>query len=433
MPEALHETDVAAIASKALGYDRVQPLPVLMEEPPKITALFSGSARYRVAWGGRGGAKSWNFGRRSLLNTATREDYRVLCAREFQVSISDSVYTLLLDQIRALGLSDYYRETKSAIEGPGGSLYRFEGLARNARNIKSKEGFSLAWVEEAEKVSHESWELLIPTFRRSDSEIWVSMNRASEDDSSDIRFVQNSPPNSRRIEICYWDNPWFPEVLRAEMEHLKRVDYDAYLHVWEGQPVRRSDAQVLSGKWRVDAFTERDMDGAIGPLYGLDWGFSVDPMAALKLWIKGRRLFIEHEAVKVGVELNDIPAFVRGRIPGLARHPVHADNSRPESISHVSKMDGGLNVVAADKWPGSVEDGIAFLRAFDEIVIHDRCKTTIREARVWSYRVNKATNQVEPVLVDANNHTWDAARYALGKFIRQRDPYRTISLIHQER
>ncbi len=407
-----------------------------LNEPAKLTALFDGKARYRVAHGGRGGAKSWGFARRLLLR-AIMQSTRVLCTREFQTSIEDSVYRLLVDQIDAMGLGPYFKVQKREITCLfNDSRFVFEGLARNVRNIKSMEGIDIAWIEEAEKVSDASWELLIPTIRKPGSELWVSFNPADEADPTYKRFVLGTPPDMRRVEINYWDNPWFPDELRKEMEYLRSVDTDAYLHVWCGQPRQRSDAQVLNGKWRIDSFTDKDMAGADGPYYGMDWGFSVDPSAGVRCWIKDNTLFIDYEVGGQGIELDELNTVIR-RLPGADSRVIRADNSRPETIAHVAKPDRkgnpGLRIIAADKWPGSVEDGIAWLRGLKAIVIHERCKNVIQEARLWSYKVDKLTSDVLSVLVDAHNHWWDAVRYALQPLIRKREPMKAVPNYHMAR
>ncbi|MFN3886127.1 MAG: PBSX family phage terminase large subunit [Aquabacterium sp.] len=407
----------------------------MLNEPAKLSALFDGPARYRVAHGGRGGAKSWGFARRLLLR-AIQASTRVLCTREFQTSIEDSVYRLLVDQIDAMGLGPYFDVKKREIVCRfNDSRFMFEGLARNVRNIKSKEGIDIAWVEEAEKVSDSSWELLIPTIRKPGSEIWISFNPADEGDPTYKRFVLGSPPDMRRVEINYWDNPWFPDELRKEMEYLRSIDTDAYLHVWCGQPRQRSDAQVLNGKWRIDSWTDKDMAGADGPYYGMDWGFSVDPSAGVRCWLKDGSLFIDYEVGGQGIELDDLPDVIR-RLPGADSRVIRADNSRPETISHVSRPRAGkpgLRVIAAEKWSGSVEDGIAWLRGLKGIVIHERCKSVVQEARLWSYKVDKLTGDVLPELVDAHNHWWDAVRYALQPLIRKRDPMKAVPNFHMAR
>lgn len=363
--------------------------------------------RFKIYHGGRGSAKSWSVAR-ALVVRGYMEKTRILCAREFQYSFADSVHKLLAEQIEAMGLSGFYRVIQGAIYGLNGTEFMFKGLRHNVKEVKSTEGVDICWVEEAQSVSKESWEVLIPTIRKDGSEIWVTFNPDDERDPTYQRFVTNTPPNAVVHEVNYDSNPYFPQVLRDEMEYMKRVDYDAYLHVWEGKPKTRSKAIVLSGKYRVEGFeTPEDVDRFF---YGADWGFAQDPTVLIRCFIRDRTLYIDYEAYGVGVELNDLPKLF-STVPGSNVWPIKGDNSRPETISHLNGM--GLNILPAAKWPGSVEDGIAHLRGFDAIVIHERCKRTADEARLYSYKVDRVTEEVLPIIIDKHNHCIDALRYAL--------------------
>ena len=200
---------------------------------PEALSFLHQPARYKVAWGGRGSGKSWSIAR-SLLLEGAANPIRVLCAREFQSSIQDSVHRLLADQVAVLGLGSFYSIEKTSIKGLNGTLFGFEGIRHNVNKIKSYEGVDRAWIEEAQTVSRSSWETLIPTIRKPESEIWISFNPVLETDETYERFVLNPPPGAVVKKVNWQDNPWFPDVLRAEMDYLKSTDYDAYLNVWEG-------------------------------------------------------------------------------------------------------------------------------------------------------------------------------------------------------
>ena len=161
-------------------------------------------------------------------------------------------------------------------------------------------------------------------------------------------------------------------------------------------------------------------DGWDGPYHGLDYGFSQDPTAAIKVWVHDRKLMIEREAGRVGLEIDETPAYLMQRIPGIERHIVRADSARPESTSYL-KRHGLPQTLSVEKWPGSVEDGVAHLRSYDEIVVHPRCVETIRETRLYSYKVDRLSGDILPVIVDANNHYMDALRYALAPLMQRRD------------
>lgn len=203
-----------------------------IEFPLKLQCLFE-PARYKVLWGGRGGAKSWGIAR-ALLIIGANKPIRVLCAREFQTSIKDSVHKLLSDQIINMGLTDFYEVVDRTIRGKNGSEFNFVGLKNNVANVKSYEGVDICWVEEAQSVSARSWDVLIPTIRKEQSEIWVSFNPELATDNTYQRFILNSPANAIIQKINWSDNPWFPETLKLEKDALKSRDIEAYNTVWEG-------------------------------------------------------------------------------------------------------------------------------------------------------------------------------------------------------
>lgn len=371
-------------------------------------------SRYKVGYGGRGSAKSWGFGRAAVM-LASRRRTRFLCARELQVSIGDSVHKLLSDQIEAMRLAPWFEIQNNLIRGANGSEFIFTGIRNNATKIKSTEGVDICWVEEAEGVSERSWEILIPTIRKPGSEIWVTFNPDQVTDPTYRRFVTTPPPRSIVSKLSWRDNPWFSDELREEKDYLARVDPDAYEHVWEGGCRTNGDAQVLRGKYRIESF-DSEGKGWDGPYYGVDWGFAQDPSVMVRCWIDGRRLMIDGEAYGIAVEMDDLGDMFK-RIPGSTHYTLRADNARPETISYVRRT-AGLNIMAADKWPGSVEDGVQYLRRFEEIVIHPSCRHTAEEARLWSYKRDRLTGDVLPELIDKHNHCWDAVRYGLSPMIR---------------
>jgi phage terminase large subunit len=369
-------------------------------------------ARYKVAYGGRGSGKSWNVARTLLILAGVRP-LRVLCARELQVSIRDSVHRLLADQIEAMGLDSFYQVKDKEIVARNGSMFIFEGLRHNITKVKSMEGIDICWVEEAERVSEASWKVLIPTIRKSGSEIWVTFNPDAETDPTYKRFIKNPPPDSIVVKVNFDQNPWFTDELRKEMEYDFRVDPDSAAHIWGGECRKISDAQVLKGKWVIDAFEPRPEWS--GPYFGADWGFSKDPTVLVKSYIHDRTLYVSEEAYGVGVEITETPALFDS-VEGARKHTIRADSARPETISFMKRS--GFNVIAAKKGPGSVEDGIQHLRGYEKIVIHPRCKYTSQEARLYSYKVDKLTGDILPILVDANNHCMDAIRYSLEPIMR---------------
>jgi phage terminase large subunit len=218
------------------------------EFPAKAQVLFNPpKTRYRVLYGGRGGAKSWAVAR-ALLIKAAKSPLRILCAREYQTSIKDSVHKLLCDQIVALELTSFFEITQNALRGKNGSEFAFVGLKNNIANVKSYEGIDICWVEEAQTVSRTSWNILVPTIRKEDSEIWVTFNPELETDETYQRFVMYPPPDAVVQKINWSDNPWFPDTLKAEKEALKARDQEAYNQVWEGLCRQTVDGAIFGAE-----------------------------------------------------------------------------------------------------------------------------------------------------------------------------------------
>jgi len=217
---------------------------VKAEFPLKLQSLFQRS-RYKVCYGGRGGAKSWGIAR-ALLIKGAKEPIRILCAREYQTSIKDSVHKLLCDQIEALNLHSFYEITQANIKGANGTEFAFAGLKNNISNIKSFEGVDICWVEEGSTVSRLSWNVLIPTIRKEKSEIWVSFNPELETDETYQRFVVKPPDDCIQIKVNWSDNPWFPETLRLEKDSLKQRDEESYNQVWEGLCRQTVDGAIFA-------------------------------------------------------------------------------------------------------------------------------------------------------------------------------------------
>lgn len=216
--------------------------------PPKFEALFDPQWRYLIYHGGRGSSKSFNICR-SLILQAYKDPIRVLCCREIQKSISDSVIQMLSDQIDMLGLQTFFDVQKTQILGVNGSRFVFAGLKSNVTSIKSMQGINKVFVEEGENVSDESWQALIPTIREPGSQIIVAFNPKNILDSTYQRFVVNPPERCYTCQVNWQDNAWFPDELRQDMEEMKKKNYQLYLHVYEGQPVGDSEYAIINPAW----------------------------------------------------------------------------------------------------------------------------------------------------------------------------------------
>jgi phage terminase large subunit len=390
---------------------------VVVDLPPKHFAALhpSNRDRYVVLRGGRGSAKSWSIAR-VLVVTALERRHRIGCFREFQKSIAESAHRLLADTIDSLGLGRFFNVLMHTITAANGSEFLFEGLWANVQKIKSLEGITIAWVEEAARVSDNSWTVLIPTIRTPRSRIFVNFNPESEDDATYERFVVSPPPHSTVVNVTWEDNPYFPIELEREREYLARVDPDAHAHVWGGACMKHSDAQILARKYTIEAFEPQPQWD--GPYFGADWGFANDPTTLVRCWIADRRLYVEYEAYAVGCDIDRTPALF-DLVRGAREHVIRADCARPETNSYMVQH-GFPNLVGVEKWSGSVEDGIAFLRSFEQIIVHPRCTHTAEECRLYSYRIDRVTGDVMPDAKDANNHCIDALRYALQPLIQGR-------------
>ena len=393
--------------------------------PPKLIPVFQGSYRYRAAYGGRGSGKTYSFALMSAVRAYMFAEAGIsgviLCAREHLVSLEQSSMEEVKVAIRSIPwLNDYFEMGEKFIRTKNRRVrYVFSGLNQNIDGLKSKSQVLIAWIDEAEGTSEVAWRKLIPTVRPKGSEIWVTWNPESPDSATNQRMLVDPPTNSIIEKLNYGDNPWFSNT-ELEQERLddQRKRPDIYGHIWEGEFLTMTEAQIFSGKYEVKEF-EPDFPWD-GPYHGLDWGFSQDPTAANQMYVYRDCLYIRREANRAKLELDYTSQFIKDSIPDIEKHVIRADNARPESISYCRRH--GLTMIeACKKWPGSVEDGIEFMKSFERIYIHPDCHHTAREFRLYSYKVDKKTDDILPIIVDANNHHIDAIRYALGPMIQKRN------------
>jgi len=373
--------------------------------PKWSECLFDESARYIAVKGGRGSGKSRSVATALNLRAAAKP-LRILCVREIQKSIRDSSKRLLDDDAERNGLAGFYTSLETEVRGANGSLFLFAGLRSNIDSIKSMEGIDICWVEEAQSVSKTSLETLIPTIRKPGSQIIFTWNPKHETDPIEEMFGRDDlPPDTRLKTVNYVDNPWFPDVLQKEADYDLKRDPEKYNHVWMGGYLRNSESRVFRN-WTVEEF-EAPADALFR--LGADWGFASDPSVLVRCHIVGRKLYIDYEAHMVGCEIMDLPSLFMS-VPGAEKWPITADSARPETISHM-RNNGFPKIQAAVKGPKSIEDGIEWLKSFD-IVVHPRCRHTIDELTMYSYKTDPLTQLVLPLLEDKNNHIIDALRYA---------------------
>jgi len=382
---------------------------------PPYFEPFLGRHPYNVLEGGRGGAKSRSVATHFVIE-ACQEGHRYLCTREFQSTMRDSVRKLLVDAIYRLNLEKYYDIKRDEIRCPHtGSEFMFKGLKKDPQAVRSAEGIDRCWVEEAHVVSGDSWQVLMPTLDRVEgSQLWVTFNPDSEEDPTYEMWIKHPPPGTMHKHVTWKDNPWFPAGLDRQRRHMLRIDPDAYDWIWNGHVRKLSEAVIFRNRVTVDDFVTPE-DARF--YYGADWGFAEDPSVLIRCFIHEDVLFIDHEAYGYHVEMDDLPALWKANVPYTAEWPIMCDNARPETIAYM-KRHGFPRATAAEKWKGSVEDGIAYMKQFKRIVVHPRCPNIAQEFRLYSYKKEARTNRILPVVVSMHDHGIDSCRYALSDLIR---------------
>ena len=375
-------------------------------QTPRWLIPFLQPSRYKGAHGGRGSGKSHAFAE-MLVERCVMEKTYAVCIREVQKSLAQSVKKLVENKIEAMGVGHLFEVQQAVIKAPHGGLIIFQGMQNHtADSIKSLEGYDVAWVEEAQSLSQRSLDLLRPTIRKPNSELWFTWNPSLATDPVDVLLRgEVPPPDSIVRQANYRDNPWLPEVLRDELEYDRSRDPDKFAHIWLGEYQRNSEARVFKN-WRVE---ECEPPAGATFRFGADFGFSVDPSCALRCWIEGRNLYVDYEAYRIGCEIDQMPDLFLS-MPDAEKWPMVGDTSRPETISYL-RRHGFPKIQAAVKGARSVEEGVSFLQSYD-IIVHPRCQHLIDELTLYSYEVDPQTFQVLPKLADKDNHLIDALRYA---------------------
>ena len=372
--------------------------------------------RHKVCVSGRGSGKTTNIAL-CLLLLGGQTRIKVLCAREIQNSIQDSVHKVLKEIIEEHDLGSFYKVTDKTIRGLNGTEFIFKGLYNNLSSIKGIQGIDICWIEEAESVSQEAIDVLEPTIRKEHSEIWWSFNPRYTDDPVYTMFIvdkENKTVNrsdALMIETSYQDNPFLSQTIKEDVERMKERDYNKYLHVYEGHLKTQTEASIFADKWRVDYFNEQDLikNKGLNPRYGLDWGFSADPNAFCRIIIDEdeKIIYVTDGKYAYHTELDYIPQWLR-QFPGASDNVIIADKSRPETISYCRRHGFPLMRNSANK---KIEDGITFLLNYD-FIVHPNCTDAIEEFKKYSYKVNPQTNQITNKIGDKDNHFMDAMRYA---------------------
>ncbi len=399
-------------------------------------------ARFKVAKGGRGKGASWAIADR-LIEKAASETSFVLCVREVQNSIKDSVHRLLSTRIQMLGYSQFFHITNTYIKSKTNkSEFIFKGLNDlTVDNVKSMEGVTDVWCAEAHNMGARSWLVLEPTIRTEGSTIYVDYNPEEEEAPTNIKFTRDCPDDAIVKHLTYADNPHFPEVLEnqrlqalqkvheAENDEAREQMQLDYNHVWLGHTRKISKASILGAYYTVEKFTPKvDLGIWHGPYDGCDWGFGSDPTVRLRAWVwekpNGKKyLCVEKEVYLkdhngMALELRHLPQRF-DEFADSRKILIRADNARPENIRYMKNE--GFNIVAVDKWKGSVEDGIDHIKgAYHGSIIHPDCPKTAEEYKLYSYKLDKLTKQPTTDILDIWNHCIDALRYAINSLITRK-------------
>lgn len=388
-----------------------------LDFPEKLDFLFEPS-RYKILYGGRGSGKSWGVAR-ALIAKALREPIRVLCARELQNSISDSVIALLADQIKAMGLEDSFDVQRTAIFGKNGSEFSFAGLKHNVTSIKSFEGVDYCWVEEGQAVSKVSWETLIPTIRKPNSEIWVTFNPDLDTDETYKRFVVNPPTNSIVRKVNWNDNPWFPQVLQDELEQLKQKDPDSYLNIWEGHTRQMLDGAVYANELRKAMEENRIKDLQIDKSIGVSTFWDLGWADMTSIWfvqtIPGGEVRVIDFYQNCQKTIDHYVHVLEGKgyiykdwwLP----HDAENKNMTGKSVKDILETMGKPIRITPKL---SIADGINAARTLlNRCYIHENnCADGLQNLRHYRYDVDPNTKMFSnKPLHDQHSHAADAWRY----------------------
>lgn len=399
----------------------------------KVHKLLNSTSLYSQFWfsGGRGSTKSSFIAVEIILGIMKDPESNGIAFRKYSNTIRNSIHATFEWAIDMLGVSDKWKSTVAPFEFtylPTGQKILESGLddPKKMKSLKIKEGyFKFLWFEELEEYNgmaeiRSVQQSVVRGGKRvfqffsynppRDPQAWVNKEK---DNHNPKRFKHHStyltvPPK------------WLGEEFIEDAEILKEQDDDLYQCEYMGISIGLSDSVVFNGKYVIAEF---EPESFWSKLFGADWGFSNDPNVLIKCYIGphdeygSNCLYIRNEEYGYRVDNKDLPEMW-DKIPDSRKYVIRADCARPETISYMSGK--GFNVVAADKWAGSVEDGVAFIRSFDKIIIHPDCERMTEEARLYSHKIDKVTKEILTDIVKKFDHGWDSVRYALSKMIKER-------------
>jgi len=394
--------------------------------PPKLVPVFAGKARYRYAWGGRGGAKTRAFALMTAIygykfGNSGREG-QLLCAREFMNSLSESSFEEIKMAIRSVDwLDDYYEIGDRYIRSKDRRIsYTFSGLRHNLDSIKSKARILLCWVDEAESVSEAAWRKLIPTVREEDSELFVTWNPESKESATHKRFRENPPANGKGVEINWNDNPWFPDVLNQErLDDLKNRP-DTYQHIWEGDFLIHVEGAYYAKEMLKAANDERITRVPHNPATAVitAWDLGLSDTTAITFMQKvGQEIRIIDSYENSGYGLDHYVGVLQQRGYNYSQHILPHDVRVRELGTGKSRLEVlrnlGLNNITVAPML-SVDDGIQAVRSMIPMCWFDetKCERLIDALRQYSrgWDDNGKTWKSKP-LHDWSSHFADSFRY----------------------
>ncbi len=388
-----------------------------IEIPQKLLPLFQ-PKRYKVIHGGRGSAKSWSVAR-ALVSIGATKPIRVLCARETQKSIQESVHRLLKDQIESLGLDQFYTIQENKILGTNGTEFTFAGIRQQGVfNLKSYEGTDICWVEEAQVVTKKSWDVLIPTIRKPGSEIWVTFNPELDTDETFSRFVVRPPEESVIIEMNWQDNPWFPPELDKERRQWLDRDPVGYLTTWEGKcrpavegAIYANEIEATQREGRIRA-VPYDPQLKVHTVWDLGWNDSMSIICVQRVASEVRVIdYIEdsHRTIDSYVMQLQERKWNWGT-DYIPHDGAHRDFKSGKSTQELLQTLGrNVQVLAR----GNPEEGIRLARMifprtyFDA----DRCTELVNHLKRYRRQINQVTQEAGAPLHDEHSHAADAFRY----------------------
>jgi phage terminase large subunit len=345
---------------------------------------------------------------------------RVLCAREVQKSIKDSVHRLLSDQIEAMGVGHMFEILETEIRCKNGSIFLFAGLAQHTvESIKSFEGVDVVWIEEAQVVTKRSWDVLTPTIRKPGSEIWISMNPDMETDETYVRFIQNPQAGSFVRQVNWRDNPWFNEVLNNERLETLRRDPDNYDNIWEGQPKRVAEGAIYAAELDRCYQEGRVRQVPYDPLLSVHvvWDLGWNDSMVLTFWQRRASEVLCIDYIEDSFKTLDwYVAEIEKRPYRIGTYFIpHDGRSRDfktgKSTEEILNAMGKTVVVLPQM---SIEEGIKATRMMFPRVYFDKDKTGAFLEHLKRYRrtINARTSEPGAPLHDEHSHSADCARYA---------------------